>query len=114
MKQQANFYTKYFRNDKYDKSCEINVFSYQDIEQDDIRIEVILSSLSILQVATTYNFKGEVVSRNKIIGWWEPKNEKKFFNILENNINISWMPEGVYEEYKLFVDRLKKKYLEVK
>lgn len=92
----------------------MDVFAYKDIEQDDIRIEVNVNTQWILQVETTYNFKGEVTSKNKIIGWWIAKNKKKFFNILENNINISWMPEGVYEEYKLFVDRLKKKCLEVK
>ena len=91
----------------------MDVFAYKDIEQDDIRIEVNVNTQWILQVGTTYNFKGEVTSRNKIIGWWIAKNKKKFFNILENNINTSFMPKSVYEEYKLFVDRLKKKYLEV-
>lgn len=81
-------------------------FNYKDIEDDDIKLEINFDLLSIRAFATTYNFNGEVVSRNKTIFWWRFKSKNKLFKVLKNNIGN--MSESTRVEYLKFIDKLEK------
>ena len=52
-------------------------FKYEDTDGDDIVLEINFNLLKVTERATTYNFKGEVVSRNKTAGWWTAKSKRK-------------------------------------
>ena len=81
----------------------IKYFKYQDIDGDDITLEVNLDLLRVRALAIIYNFNGEVISRNKIVGWWSAKNKKKLINIMKNNIgNMSYK---TIEKYNEFLDK---------
>ena len=83
-------------------------FQYEDIEDNDIRLEINMDILRVRAFATTHNFNGEVVSRNKIVGWWSAKNKTRLFKILRNNIgNMSYKTR---EKYLKFVDELEGDY----
>lgn len=90
----------------------MEVFTYRDIDDSDIKIEINFDMLKIIVKATIYNYKGEASSRNKTIGFYVAKNKKKLFNILDNSINNTFMPISTRKTYELFVAKLKKKYLE--
>lgn len=86
-------------------------FKYKDTDGDDIVLEVNFDLLKVTAIATTYNFKGEVVSRNKLAGWWTARNKRKLFNILRNCIGD--MSEETNKKYQEFVNQLENKYREV-
>lgn len=88
----------------------MEIFKYEDIDDSDITLEINLNLLKVIARATTYNFNGEVISRNKIVGWWTAKNKTKFFNILRNSIGN--MPEETNKKYQEFVNELENKYKE--
>lgn len=88
----------------------METFKYEDIDSDDITLEINFNLLKVIARATVYNFNGEVVIRNKIVGWWHAKNKKKFFNILRNSIGN--MSEETRKKYEEFVDKLENKYKE--
>lgn len=78
----------------------IKYFKYQDIDGDDITLEINLDLLRVRALAITYNFKGEIISKNKIVGWWSAKNKKKLINIMKNNIgNMSYKTIKKYNEF---------------
>lgn len=79
-------------------------FDYKDIEDDDIRIEINFDLLTVKIFATTYNFKGETISKNKIVGWYSAKNKNRLFKILRNNIGN--MGNSTRIEYLKFIDGL--------
>ena len=79
-------------------------FNYKDIEDDDIKLEINFDILRVRAFATTYNFNGEIISRNKIVGWWAAKNKNKLFKILRNNVGN--MTENTRIEYLKFIDKL--------
>lgn len=85
-------------------------FKYEDTDGDDIVLEINFNLLKVTERATTYNFKGEVVSRNKIAGWWTAKSKRKLFSILRNCIGN--MPEETNKKYQEFVNELENKYKE--
>lgn len=79
-------------------------FEYEDIDGDDIKLEINLDILRVRAFATTYNFNGEVISRNKHVGWWSAKNKNKLFKILRNNIgNMSYLTR---EKFLKFIEKL--------
>lgn len=83
---------------------EIYYFEYEDIDGDDIKLEINLDILRVRAFATTYNFNGEVISRNKYVGWWSAKNKNKLFKILRNNIgNMSYLTK---EKFLKFIEKL--------
>ena len=83
---------------------EIYYFEYEDIDGDDIKLEINLDILRVRAFATTYNFNGEVISRNKNVGWWSAKNKNKLFKILRNNIgNMSYLSR---EKFLKFIKKL--------
>lgn len=82
----------------------IKYFKYQDIDDDDVKIEINLDILRVRVFTTTYNYNGEVVSRNKCIAWWSAKNKKKFFNLLKNN--IGYMTSEARQDYLEFINKL--------
>lgn len=84
------------------------IFKCKNIDDDDVKIEVNLDLLRVRKFVTTYNFKGEVISRNKIAGWWCAKNKSKLFKILKNNIGN--MDYKTREDYLKFIDRLESEY----
>lgn len=88
----------------------MEVFKYEDIDDSDITLEINFNLLKVIARATTYNFNGEVISRNKIVGWWTAKNKTKFFNILRNSIGN--MSEETNKKYQEFVNKLENKYKE--
>ena len=85
-------------------------FKYEDTDGNDIVLEINFNLLKVMARATTYNFKGEVVSRNKMVGWWTAKNKRKLFNVLRNSIGN--MSEEIYKKYQEFVNELDNKYKE--
>ena len=84
------------------------IFKCKNIDDDDVKIEVNLDLLRVREFVTTYNFKGEVISRNKTVGWWCAKNKNKLFKILKNNIGN--MDYKTREYYLKFIDRLESEY----
>lgn len=86
---------------------EIYYFEFEDIDGNNIKLEINLDILRVRLFATTHNFKGEIISKNKIVGWWSAKNKKKLFNILKNN--VGYMNYKTIEEYNKFIINLKKK-----
>lgn len=88
----------------------IEVFKYEDTDGDDIKLEINFSLLKAREIATTYNFNGEIISKNKIVGKWTAKSKIKFFKILENSIGN--MSERTRKEYLDFLNKLKIKYKE--
>lgn len=82
----------------------MEIFKYRDIDDNDITLEIDINLLRVVEKATTYNYKWEVVSRNKIVGWWTAQNKKKFFNILRNNIGN--MSEETKRNYTEFIEYL--------
>ena len=88
----------------------MEIFKYRDIDDNDITLEIDINLLRVVEKATTYNYKWEVVSRNKIVGWWTAKNKKKFLNILRNNIGN--MSEETNKKYQEFINKLENKYKE--
>lgn len=88
----------------------MEIFKYEDIDDSDITLEINFNLLKVIARATTYNFNGEVVSRNKIVGWWTAKNKRKLFNILRNSIGN--MSETTNKKYQEFVNKLENKYKE--
>lgn len=84
----------------------IKYFEYQDIDGNDIKLEVNLDILRVRAFAITYNFNGEVISRNKIVGWWSAKNKNKLINILKNN--IGYMTYTTIEKYNEFIEEISK------
>ena len=83
-------------------------FKYEDIEGDDIVLEINFNMLNVKAKATTYNFNGEVISRNKLVGWWSANTLAKFFKVLRNNIgNMSTITR---ETYLKFIEELENKY----
>ena len=80
----------------------IKYFKFEDIEGNDIKIEINLDLLRVRVFATTYNFNNEIISKNKIVGWYFAKNKKKFLNILKNNIGN--MSINIRKEYENFID----------
>lgn len=78
----------------------IYYFEYENIDGDDIKLEINLDILRVRVFATTYNFNGEVISRNKNVGWWSAKNKNKLFKILRNNIgNMSYQTRGKFIKF---------------
>lgn len=88
----------------------IEQFKYENTYGDDVILEINFNLLKVIVKATTYNFKGDVVSRNKIVGWWIAKNKIKLFNILRNSIGN--MSEETNRRYKEFIDKLERKVKE--
>ena len=88
----------------------MEIFKYRDIDDNDITLEIDINLLRAVEKATTYNYKWEVVSRNKIVGWRTAKNKRKFFNILRNNIGN--MSEETNKKYQEFINKLENKYKE--
>lgn len=84
------------------------IFKCKDIDDDDVKIEVNLDLLRVRKFAIIYNFNGEVISRNKIVGWWSAKNKNKLFKILKNNIGN--MDYKTREDYLKFIERLESEY----
>lgn len=82
----------------------IKIFEYEDIDGDDIRLEINFDILRVRAFATTYNFNGEIISRNKCVGWWAAKNKLKLFKILRNNIGN--MSKATREKYLEFINEL--------
>ena len=60
--------------------------------------------LRVRVFATIYNFKGEIISKNKIVGWFNAKNKNKLFKILKNNIGN--MGNSTRIEYLKFIEEL--------
>ena len=87
-------------------------FRYEDIEGDEIILEINFNLLNVKAKATIYNFKGEVISRNKLVGWWSANTQAKFFKVLRNNIGN--MSEPTRETYSRFIEQLENKYMLVK
>lgn len=83
------------------------IFEYEDIENDDVRIRVDTTELTIFVTATIYNFNREVVSRNKKIFYTKCKNKDKFFTILKNNIGN--MGTDTRKTYLEWVSNLEKR-----
>lgn len=79
-------------------------FNYKDIEDDDIKIEINFDLLRVRVFATTYNFKGETISKNKIVGRYSAKNKNKLLKILRNNIGN--MDNSTRIKYFKFIDDL--------
>ena len=84
-------------------------FKFQDVKNDDIKVEINFKLLRVRVIAITYNCKGEVVSRNKIIGWLSANNLAKFFKVLRNN--IGGMSEETRKDYLDFISKLEEKYI---
>lgn len=85
----------------------IKYFNYTDTDGDDIKLEINLDLLKARTLATIYNFNGDIISRNKIVGKWNAKNKDKFFKILKNNIGN--MSETIKVEYLNFIKELEEK-----
>ena len=83
-------------------------FKYEDIEGDDIVLEIDFTMLKVIAKATTYNFNGEVISRDKFVGWWVANTKPKFFKVLRNNIGN--MSEETRKKYLEFINELEEKY----
>ena len=83
---------------------EIYYFEYEDIDSDDIKLEINLDILRVRAIATTYNFNGEIISRNKCVGWWSAKSRSKLFKILRNNIGN--MSNNTREKFLKFIEKL--------
>jgi len=62
---------------------EIYYFEYEDIDDSDIKLEINLDLLRVKAFATTYNFNREIISKNKLVGWWSAKNKEKLFSKYE-------------------------------
>ena len=86
----------------------MEIFRYEDIEGDDIVLEINFNMLNVKAKATTYNFNGEVISRNKVVGRWSANNLAKFFKVLRNNIGNMSTPTR--EAYLRFIEQLENKY----
>ena len=85
---------------------EIYYFEYEDIDDSDIKLEINLDLLRVKAFATTYNFNREIISKNKLVGWWSAKNKEKLFKILRNNIgNMSYQTR---EKFIKFIENLEK------
>lgn len=82
----------------------VEYFNYTDIDGDDIKLEINFDLLRVRALATIYNFNNEVISRNKIVGWWSAKNKNKLLKILRNNVGN--MPYTTRKEYLKFIDKL--------
>lgn len=83
-------------------------FEFKDIDGDDIKIEINFKLLRARAIAIVYNWNGEVISRNKHVGWWHANNLAKFFKVLRNNIGK--MSSDTREKYLDFIDKLEDKY----
>ena len=84
----------------------IKYFKYKDIDDNDITLEVNLDLLRVRALAIIYNFNGEIISKNKIVGWWSAKNKNKLINIMKNN--IGYMSYKTIEKYNKFSEERRK------
>lgn len=82
----------------------IKYFNYTDTDGDDIKLEINLDLLKVRTLATIYNFNGDIISRNKIVGKWNAKNKDKLFKVLRNCVGN--MPYTTREEYYTFLNEL--------
>lgn len=85
----------------------IYYFEYKDIEEDDNKLEINFDLLRVRRFITTYNYNGEVISRNKYTGWWSVKSKDKLFKVLKNNIGD--MDYKTREKYFKFLNDLEEK-----
>lgn len=83
-------------------------FKYKDTDGNDITVEIDFYLLKVLVKATTYNYKKEIISRNKVVGKWKTNNKKKIFNILKNSIGD--MSRDTEQAYQDFLKKLENKY----
>ena len=82
--------------------------NYEDTNGNDITVEIDFELLEVLVKASTYNYKNEIISRNKVVGKWKTNNKKKMFNILKNSIgDMSMDTEQAYQD---FIKKLENKY----
>lgn len=86
----------------------IEKFKYEDTDGNDITVEIDFDLLEVLEKASTYNYKNEIISRNKVVGKWKTNNKKKIFNILKNNVGD--MPINTEQAYQDFLKKLENKY----
>ena len=87
----------------------IKIFKYKDRDDNDIKLEIDLELLRVKMYATTYNFNGEIISKNKVVGRWSTTTPKKLINILKNS--IGYMPDDIKEEYENFIKSLEMIYM---
>lgn len=83
-------------------------FKYEDTDGNDITVEIDFDLLKVLVKASTYNYKNEIISRNKVVGKWKTNNKKKMFNILKNNVGD--MSSDTEQTYQDFIKKLENKY----
>lgn len=83
-------------------------FKYEDTDGNDITVEIDFYLLKVLVKATTYNYKNEIISRNKVVGKWKTNNKKKIFNILKNSVGD--MSSDTKQTYQDFIKKLENKY----
>lgn len=83
-------------------------FKYEDTDGNDITVEIDFYLLKVLVKSTTYNYKKEIISRNKVVGKWKINNKKKMFNILKNNVGD--MSRDTEQAYQDFLKKLENKY----
>ena len=83
-------------------------FRYEDTNGNDITVEIDFELLEVLVKASTYNYKNEIISKNKVVGKWKTNNKKKMFNILKNNVGD--MSSDTEQAYQDFLKKLENKY----